>query len=292
MGVSCLVTSGLLKDWTTKVTIEWYLSLSSAKWKTCKSSSGCGAAPAPSAGWARGHSLYQFVFWPHRTRWGNWFSWIWHVEKQDGESIPQTLSRTSQEESHPDQMPKDVLGAKGRMRCWNETLEASPGRFFSCLLAMLKHISGDASARLLTATHFVNSCGSTRHQHPPPQWGISALFSSIATLRFITLDSPVRLAYKRFSSLNQHCLKCAKEHSHVLSCHWQHKVWEPSIPLNQADFRKGVLEQPQQHLHTQKNNTSNTISNWCHTINPATELYKQHIAHYIEINQSRGAAMF
>lgn len=76
--------------------------------------------------------------------------------------------------------------------------ETSSGRSLSCLLAMLKCLSGDTPAGLLTAIHFVNSCGSARHYHPPPQRGISALFSSTATLGFITLDSSVRLVCKRF----------------------------------------------------------------------------------------------
>lgn len=131
--------------------------------------------------------------------------------------------------------------------------ETSSGRSLSCLLAMLKCISGVAPARLLTAIHFVNSCHSARHYHPPPQRGISALFSSIATLRFITLDSSIRLVYKRFKLIKLALPEmCQGALPHIIPPPATQDQ-EPSLPPNQkAHFQKGFLEEPQQHLHPWK----------------------------------------
>lgn len=163
-----------------------------------------------------------------------------------------------------------------RAERWDAALkrdtETSSERSLSCLLARLKCISGDAPAKLLTAIHFVNSCGSTRHYHPPPQRGISALLSGIATLGFITLDSSVRLVYKRFRltkpALPEMC-QGALPHL-ILPLATQDQ--EPSLPSNQkAHFQKGFLKQPQQRLHTWKNNISKQFPT-DYTNKPSTEL--------------------
>lgn len=166
--------------------------------------------------------------------------------------------------------------------------ETSSGRSLSCLLPMLKCLFEDAPARLLTAIHFVNSCGSARHYHPPPQRGISARFSSIATLGFVTLGSSVRRFKLTEVALPETC-RGALPHAILPPAAPDQ---EPSLPPNQKSrFQTGFLERPQQRLHAWKNISTQLPTDLTQTIHPLNlKKKKKRITHYIEINQPRGAA--
>lgn len=114
------------------------------------------------------------------------------MEEEDGKSVPSMDSINSAGESHPDQIPKDVLGPKGGILHWNETLRplqegpsAVSGQCWNAYLGM--HQPGCWQPFILyiaeTAQDIITLL--------PPQRGIS----SIATLRFITIESSLRLVY-------------------------------------------------------------------------------------------------
>lgn len=207
------------------------------------------------------------------------------MEEQDGERVPQMGQHNLSWGIPPRPNTEGCFGPKRWDAVLKRDTETSSGRTISCLPAMLKCISGDASARLLTAIHFVNSCGSARHYHPLLE-GESALLSSIATRGFITLHSLVRLVLRGLSSPKG----CAGAVPALPSrlCQWQHGIGGSS---STAPFQKGFLEQPQRHLHAWKNNISMQFpTDVTQTIHPLFVL--KHITHYVERNQRRGAATF
>lgn len=109
----------------------------------------------------------------------SWFIWRHCVEEQDGNSLPQRDSTTSSRESHHIKHQR-VLGLKGGRMHWNKT-QKPPLEGPSGLLAVLPWLVGTLWQPLTLEVLCIAKC------YHPAQRGISALFSSTATLRFFTL---------------------------------------------------------------------------------------------------------
>lgn len=227
MDTSHLTASEIPEDTTTKVTGEQDLSLSSTKWKICKSSPGCGATPALSAGWAGTGSQPLSVWFLVPVIPPTCEEIVIRLETlRGGAGWQQPPPKGQHNQSRgvpPHQTPKGVWAER-----WEDALKqdtaTSPGR-------SLRSAGTAALAGGHTNSHsFWKELCSAKCYHPA-QREISALFSSTATLRFITLGS---------SSLAGLGEAWVHTLPHVLlPPATQHQEW--SLPAKGAHFQKGFL---------------------------------------------------